>query len=72
MGGHFDKLRGGVALGTLVLAVLASAAQAQQNTARGAAAATPAAEGPVVLDQITVQGEGQPAARCWAGRRPRG
>lgn len=67
MGGHFDKLRGGVALGTLVLAMLASAAQAQQNMARGAAAATPAAEGPVVLDQITVQGEGQPGGALLGG-----
>ncbi|SIQ20804.1 TonB-dependent hemoglobin/transferrin/lactoferrin family receptor [Bosea sp. TND4EK4] len=60
MGGHFDKLRGGVALGTLMLALLPSAAQAQQSTARGAAAANPAGAAPVVLDQITVQGEGRP------------
>lgn len=68
MGGHFDKLRGGVALGSLTLALLAaSAAQAQQQRGQGAAPATPAAEAPVVLDQITVQGQGQPGGALLAG-----
>lgn len=67
MGGHLDKFRGGVALGSLVLTLLASAAQAQQSPARGAAATTPGTDAPVVLDQITVQGEGQPGGALLNG-----
>jgi len=53
MGIESDRLREGVALGTLMMVLLASPALAQQ--ARTAPA--PASDVPVTLDQITVQGE---------------
>ena len=58
MGGHSGGLRYGVALGVLVL-MTASQAGAQQRVLAAQQPASPqAAEGPVVLDTITVQGEG--------------
>ncbi|WP_160115708.1 TonB-dependent hemoglobin/transferrin/lactoferrin family receptor [Bosea lathyri] len=56
MGDHSGRLRGGVALGSLMLALLASPAHAQQSRPQAVGTA-PLAESPVVLDQITVQGE---------------
>jgi len=56
MGDHSGRLRGGVALGSLMLALLASPAYSQQSRPQPVGtAAVP--ENPVVLDQITVQGE---------------
>ncbi|CAM5766169.1 TonB-dependent hemoglobin/transferrin/lactoferrin family receptor [Bosea minatitlanensis] len=69
MGVHFGKLRGGVALGTLALMLVAvSAAEAQQRN-RQADANPPPATGdtPVLLDQINVQGEGQPGGALLNG-----
>jgi hemoglobin/transferrin/lactoferrin receptor protein len=60
MGDHSGRLRGGVALGALMLVLLGTSAEAQQRNAQSAAQPAPALDGPVVLDQITVQGEGQP------------
>lgn len=56
MGNSSSRLRGGVALGSLMVVLLASPAEAQQQ--RRATAAEPTSDAPVVLDQITVQGEG--------------
>jgi hemoglobin/transferrin/lactoferrin receptor protein len=56
MGNHSGRLREGVALGVLTMVLLAAPALAQQSRTRSTPA-TPAAEAPVVLDQITVQGE---------------
>lgn len=56
MGNPSGRLRGGVALGSLMLVLLASPAEAQQQ--RRTAASETALDAPVVLDQITVQGEG--------------
>jgi hemoglobin/transferrin/lactoferrin receptor protein len=69
MGVHFGKLRGGVALGTLVLMLAAaSSAGAQQRSGQAASNPPPAAgDQPVVLDQINVQGEGQPGGALLAG-----
>jgi hemoglobin/transferrin/lactoferrin receptor protein len=69
MGVHFGKLRGGVALGTLVLMLAAaSPAGAQQRSGQAASNPPPAAgDQPVVLDQINVQGEGQPGGALLAG-----
>ncbi|OYX01159.1 MAG: hypothetical protein B7Z14_07005 [Bosea sp. 32-68-6] len=56
MGMHSGGLREGVALGTVVVMLLATPALAQQPTRSRTAPAAPAAEAPVVLDQITVEG----------------
>lgn len=59
MGMYSVRLRDGVALGTLTMVLLACPALAQQQSrARPAPAPAPTAGAPVVLDQITVQGEG--------------
>lgn len=65
MGDLSGRLRGGVALGSLMLVFVASSAEAQQ--ARRAAQPVPALEAPVVLDQITVQGEGVPGGALVSG-----
>ncbi|MGL4443366.1 MAG: TonB-dependent hemoglobin/transferrin/lactoferrin family receptor, partial [Alsobacter sp.] len=56
MGIHSGRLREGVALGTLAMVLLAAPALAQQQTRSRTAPAARAAEAPVVLDQITVEG----------------
>ncbi|MCO5092219.1 TonB-dependent hemoglobin/transferrin/lactoferrin family receptor [Bosea sp. (in: a-proteobacteria)] len=61
------RLRGGVALGSLALALLASPADAQQQRRRTTPAPAPAAEAQVQLDQITVQGEGVPGGALLNG-----
>lgn len=66
MGYLSGQLRGGVALGSLMLVLLGSSAEAQQRN-RAAAQPTPAAEAPVVLDQINVQGEGTPGGALLSG-----
>lgn len=58
MGMHSGRLREGVALGSLMMVMLASPALAQQQGRAQQAPAVEAAGGPVVLDQITVEGEG--------------
>lgn len=70
MGVYFGKLRGGVALGTLVLALAASSAEAQQQRRQQQVAANTqpnAGDAPVVLDQINVQGEGVPGGALLNG-----
>lgn len=67
MGIHSGGLREGVALGTLVVMLLATPALAQQQTRSRTAPAAPAAEAPVVLDQITVEGQGTPGQALVAG-----
>lgn len=69
MGTYSGTLREGVALGSLMLVLLASPALAQQQGRRATPAPAPAAanEGPVVLDQINVQGEGQPGGALLSG-----
>ena len=52
------RLREGIALGTLAAVMLAGPALAQQSTRSRTAPAAQAAEAPVVLDQITVEGQG--------------
>ncbi len=66
MGYLSGQLRGGVALGSLMLVLLGSSAEAQQRN-RTAAQPAPAAEAPVVLDQINVQGEGVPGGALLSG-----
>jgi len=65
MGDLSGRLRGGVALGSLMLVFVASSAEAQQ--ARRATQPAPALEAPVVLDQITVQGDGVPGGALVSG-----
>ena len=59
------RLREGVALGVLMMVVLGSPALAQQSRTRPAPA--PVAEAPVALDQITVQGQGEPGGALLQG-----
>ncbi|MGX5733941.1 TonB-dependent hemoglobin/transferrin/lactoferrin family receptor [Bosea thiooxidans] len=66
MGYLSGQLRGGVALGSLMLVLLGSSAEAQQRN-RTATQPAPAAEAPVVLDQINVQGEGAPGGALLSG-----
>lgn len=66
MGYLSGQLRGGVALGSLMLVLLGSSAEAQQRN-RTPAQPAPAAEAPVVLDQINVQGEGTPGGALLSG-----
>jgi len=66
MGYLSGQLRGGVALGSLMLVLLGSSAEAQQRN-RTPAQPAPAAEAPVVLDQINVQGEGVPGGALLSG-----
>ncbi|WP_293810258.1 TonB-dependent hemoglobin/transferrin/lactoferrin family receptor [uncultured Bosea sp.] len=62
------QLRGGVALGSLMLVLLASSAEAQQQGRRATTTPAPVAnEAPVVLDQINVQGEGVPGGALLNG-----
>lgn len=63
------QLRGSVALGSLMLVLLGSSAAAQQQGRRTTPppTATAASEAPVVLDQINVQGEGQPGGALLGG-----
>ncbi len=67
MGYLSGQLRGGVALGSLVLVLLASAAQAQQQNRGASVAPSSAGEAPVVLDQINVQGGGVPGGALLSG-----
>lgn len=68
MGVHFGKLRGGVALGALALMLVVSAAEAQQRNRQADANPPPATgDAPVLLDQINVQGEGQPGGALLNG-----
>lgn len=67
MGIHSSRLREGVALCTLMTVLLATPALAQQPNRTRTAPAAPAAETPVVLDQITVQGEGGAGQALVAG-----
>ncbi|AMJ60494.1 TonB-dependent hemoglobin/transferrin/lactoferrin family receptor [Bosea sp. PAMC 26642] len=67
MGMHSGRLREGVALGALMLGLLASPAVAQQQGRAQPAPAVSAAENPVVLDQITVQGEAEAGTALVAG-----
>ncbi len=62
MGEHSGRLRCGVALGALVAILAAAPAFAQQQSP-----AVRADDAPVVLDQITVQGEGEAGAPLVAG-----
>jgi len=66
MGYLSGRLRGGVALGSLALVLVASAAEAQQNR-QAAPATSSVGEAPVVLDQINVQGEGVPGGALLSG-----
>ncbi len=66
MGSRSDLLRGGVALGSLMVVLLASPAGAQQRTAQGSAPAT-GSEAPVVLDPITVEGAAEAGGALVAG-----
>lgn len=67
MGVDFGRLRGGVALGTLVL-MLAAASSAEAQPRQTAANPAPATgDASVLLDQITVQGEGQPGGALLNG-----
>lgn len=61
------QLRGGVALGSLMLVLLISPAEAQQQGRRAAPAPAAASEAPVVLDQINVQGESAPGGALLSG-----
>lgn len=65
MGEHSGGLRYGVALGALMAIVGAFPAAAQQRATPPAPAS--GVEGPVVLDQINVQGEGESGAPLIAG-----
>jgi hemoglobin/transferrin/lactoferrin receptor protein len=67
MGIHSGRLCEGVALGTLMMVLLASPALAQQQGRTQPAPAVQAAEAPVVLDQITVQGEAGAGSALVAG-----
>ncbi|MDR6830729.1 hemoglobin/transferrin/lactoferrin receptor protein [Bosea sp. BE271] len=67
MGTYSGTLREGVALGTLMVVLLASPAIAQQQGRTRIAPAAQASEGPVVLDQINVQGEGVPGGALLNG-----
>ena len=67
MGMHSGTLRDGVALGTLMVVLLASPAIAQQQGRARTSPVTQNAEAPVVLDQINVQGEGQPGGALLSG-----
>jgi hemoglobin/transferrin/lactoferrin receptor protein len=58
MGIHSGRLREGVALGALMVVLLAPPALAQQQARTRPAPAVQASDAPVTLDQITVQGEG--------------
>ncbi|PTM42399.1 TonB-dependent hemoglobin/transferrin/lactoferrin family receptor [Bosea sp. 124] len=64
---HSGRLREGVALGALTMVLLASPALAQQQSRTRPAPAVQAAEAPVVLDQITVEGEGEAGRPLVAG-----
>lgn len=67
MGYLSGRLRGGVALGSLALVLLASSAEAQQRTRQAAPAPVLVGDAPVVLDQINVQGEGVPGGALLSG-----
>ena len=67
MGMYSGRLREGVALGTLAIMVLASPALAQQPSRSRTVPAAQATDAPVVLDQITVQGEGGAGQALVAG-----
>lgn len=67
MGNLSGRLRGSVALGSLALVLLASAASAQQRNEQAAPAQNLAGAAPVVLDQINVQGEGAPGGALVSG-----
>ncbi|WP_454656395.1 TonB-dependent hemoglobin/transferrin/lactoferrin family receptor [Bosea beijingensis] len=67
MGTYSGTLREGVALGALIVVLLASPAIAQQQGRTRTAPVVQAAEAPVVLDQINVQGEGQPGGALLGG-----
>lgn len=66
MGMHSGRLRESVALGALTMVLLASPALAQQGNSQPTPTVQ-AAEGPVVLDQITVEGEGESGRPLVAG-----
>lgn len=67
MGMHSGTLREGVALGSLMVVLLASPAIAQQQSRARTAPVAQNADTPVVLDQINVQGEGQPGGALLGG-----
>lgn len=67
MNEHSGRLRYGVALGTLMVILAAVPAEAQQQQRAAPAAPANGAEAPVVLDPITVQGEGESGAPLVAG-----